>query len=59
MPDPVPLAARSWGEGGGRDPRERTWAEKAAGSWGQGAGFGGLGTAGNLATGKYCNSFSN
>ena len=32
--DPVPLAARSQGEKVDRDPRERSWAEKAAGSWG-------------------------
>lgn len=34
LPDPVPLAAGSQGEEADRDPKERSWAEKAAGSWG-------------------------
>ena len=58
LQDPGPLAARSQGEKVDRDPRERSWAEKAAGSWGGEQGLEGL-REGNLETRKYCNSFSN
>lgn len=40
--NPVPLAARSRGEEADRDPKERSWAEKAAGSWGGEQGLEGL-----------------